>query len=175
MNDDPRQEGYAGEPETKESFMTPFDVSHLRRSLKSIMKPAIVISPGSLIAEALDIMTTRRMGCVLIEENKRLCGIFTERDVLKKIAGSTIDIKTTPIGTLMTVNPQALCESDTIAYALNFMDQGGYRHIPIVSETYEPVGMVSIKDIVSYLVEHFADEILNLPAHRFAGHEAQQA
>jgi CBS domain-containing protein len=71
----------------------------------------------------------------------------------------------------MTVHPQALNEEDTIAYALNFMDLGGYRHIPIVNELFEPVGLVSIKDIVSYLVEHFADEVLNLPPHPLSHQE----
>jgi CBS domain-containing protein len=137
----------------------------LRRSLRSLMKPAFDIGMDAVVSDAIDVMKTRRVGCVVITKDNRLKGIFTERDVLKKIAGSSIDPRTTPITSVMTHSPQVLWEQDTIAYALNFMDLGGYRHIPIVNERFEAVGVVSVKDIVSYLVQNFSDEVLNLPPH----------
>ena len=141
------------------------EVSDLRRSLRTLMKPAITVDIDTPIRDAVHLMQTKRIGCVLVTSHRKLLGIFTERDVLKKIHGSSFDLRTTPTSEVMTINPQALNESDTIAYALNFMDLGGYRHIPIVNELFEPVGLVSVKDIVSYLVQHFADEVLNLPPH----------
>ena len=150
-----------------EQFLSVIDSSSLRRSLKTIMKPAISIPIDTPISQAIYLMQTKRIGCVLITSRGKLFGIFTERDVLKKVLGVAFDLKTTPITEVMTVNPQALNEEDTMAYALNFMDLGGYRHIPIVNDHFEPVGIVSVKDIVSYFVGHFQDEILNLPPHPY--------
>ncbi|PLX30597.1 MAG: hypothetical protein C0600_07920 [Ignavibacteria bacterium] len=141
------------------------EVSDLRRSLRSLMKPAITVDIDTPVHDAVHMMQTKRIGCVLVTSHRKLLGIFTERDVLKKIQGSAFDLRATPITEVMTINPQALNEDDTIAYALNFMDLGGYRHIPLVNDLFEPVGLVSVKDIVSYLVQHFADEVLNLPPH----------
>jgi len=52
---------------------------------------------------------------------------------------------------------------DSLDAALLHMAKGGYRHIPIVDEGNHPLGMVSVRDIISYLVEHFPQEILTLP------------
>ncbi len=147
------------------------EVSDLRRSLHSLMKPAITVEIDTTVQDAVHLMQTKRIGCVLVTSHNKLLGIFTERDVLKKILGAAFDLRSTPITEVMTTNPQALNEDDTIAYALNFMDLGGYRHIPLVNDNFEPVGLVSVKDIVSYLVEHFADEVLNLPPHPLATSE----
>ncbi|MGH2575518.1 MAG: CBS domain-containing protein, partial [Ignavibacteria bacterium] len=59
--------------------------------------------------------------------------------------------------------PETLNYSDSIANALNLMSIGGYRHIPIVDNENRPAGVISIKDIVNFIVDHFHDEILNLP------------
>lgn len=151
--------------EEEEKNIPAIDARTLRRSLKTIMKPAISVTIDSPIIEAIRLMQTKRLGCVLVTSNGKLLGIFTERDVLKKILGVSFDLNTTPIAEVMTPNPQVLDEDDTLAYALNYMDLGGYRHIPIINRHKEPIGLVSIKDIVSYVVEHFADEVINLPPH----------
>ncbi|HOJ05005.1 MAG TPA: CBS domain-containing protein [Bacteroidota bacterium] len=153
--------------ETKdEQGILALEVTDLRRSLRTVMKPAITVDIAMPVKDAIHLMQTKRIGCVLVTSHRKLLGIFTERDVLKKIVGSSFDLRVTPVSEVMTINPQALNEDDTIAYALNFMDLGGYRHIPLVNDLFEPVGLVSVKDIVSYLVQHFADEVLNLPPHR---------
>ena len=149
-----------------EQQLQAIDATVLRRSLKTIMKPAIACAIDTPISQAIFLMQTKRIGCVLVTSRGKLLGIFTERDVLKKILGVSFDLKTTPLTEVMTVNPQSLYEDDTIAYAMNFMDLGGYRHIPIVNRAFEPVGVVSVKDIVAYFVQHFADEVLNLPPHQ---------
>jgi CBS domain-containing protein len=149
------------------------DANTLRRPLKTIMKSAITVPIDAPIQEAIRLMQVKRIGCVLVTSNGKLLGIFTERDVLKKILGVSFDLQVTPITEVMTPNPQFLHEEDTLAYALNFMDLGGYRHIPVVNDRKEPTGLVSIKDIVSYVVEHFADEILNLPPHPDRSYEKE--
>ncbi len=161
------------DPAHDESGSAAFQAEDLRRPLSSLMKPAITAGIDTTVNEAIQLMQRNRIGCVLVVSHRKLLGVFTERDVLKKIVGSNHDIKSTPLSEVMTINPQALNEDDTIAYALNFMDLGGYRHIPIVNDLFEPTGLVSVKDIVSYLVQHFADEVLNLPPHRMTVQEEE--
>ncbi len=139
------------------------DAETLRRGVRTIMKHPLTLTLDTSIAEAIRLMQTKHIGCVLITSDQKLYGIFTERDVLKKLIGAGFNLETTPIAEVMTPNPQYLSDDDTIAFSLNYMYQGGFRHIPIVNGDLEPVGIVSVKDIVSYLVERFADEILNLP------------
>jgi CBS domain-containing protein len=69
----------------------------------------------------------------------------------------------TPVRKLMTGNPETLRPSDSIAYALNKMSLGGYRHIPLVDNSDAPVGVISVKDIVNYLVKLFPKSVMNLP------------
>jgi CBS domain-containing protein len=63
----------------------------------------------------------------------------------------------------MTEDPEVLTPDDPIAYALNKMSVGGFRHVPLVDRARRPVGIVSVKDIVDYLVDIFANDVLTVP------------
>ena len=60
-------------------------------------------------------------------------------------------------------DPETLSPDSPMAYALNVMSLGGFRHIPLVDAKGRPVGVVSVRDIVNHLVDHFSDKVLNLP------------
>jgi CBS domain-containing protein len=99
---------------------------------------------------------------VLVGSSGRLVGIFTERDVLTKVVFRH-DGPLTPLESVMTPNPETLEAGATINYALNMMSVGGYRHIPIVDRDHKPVGVLSVRDIVDFLVQLYPEEVLNLP------------
>jgi CBS domain-containing protein len=120
----------------------------------------IALAPEATIAEAIQVMRDHRIGCVLVVENERLIGIFTERDVLQKVGAGDLD---RPVGELMTPEPEVLVPEDPIVYALNKMSVGGFRHVPLVDGAGQPVGIVSVKDIVDYLVGFFANDVLTVP------------
>jgi CBS domain-containing protein len=63
----------------------------------------------------------------------------------------------------MTPNPTIVHPKDSVAFALKRMEEGGYRHLPVVDEAGQPVGVLSVKRIVHYLVEHFPATVYNLP------------
>ena len=67
-----------------------------------------------------------------------------------------------PDGPVMTRNPETLEPDNSIAFALNKMSVGGYRHIPIV-EGDKPIGVLSVRDVVDFLVDLFPEDVLNLP------------
>jgi CBS domain-containing protein len=63
----------------------------------------------------------------------------------------------------MTSNPVVVDEKESIRAAVRRMEEGGYRHLPVLGETGQPVGVLSVKRIVHYLVEHFPATIYNMP------------
>jgi predicted transcriptional regulator len=68
-----------------------------------------------------------------------------------------------PVSRLMTPDPETLELDDPIVWALNRMSVGGYRHVPLVDREDRPVGILSVKDIVHYIVALFPNEVLTLP------------
>jgi len=137
----------------------------MRRPIRTLptLKPAITLHPSATVREAVEEMNQGNVGCVLVEEGGRLIGVFTERDVLTKVATKGIDIDRTRIEALMTPDPEHLTLEDGIAYALNKMSVGGFRHIPLVDELGRPTGVVAMRNIVDYIVDLFPGEVLNLP------------
>jgi CBS domain-containing protein len=128
----------------------------------------VCLELGSTLAEAIDSMRARRSGCVLVCEGSQIRGIFTERDVLNKIAGQDISMDLA-IESFMTPNPVAVSSEDCLSDAIGLMDQGGYRHLPLVDESGKVEGIISIQDIIEYLADLFPTEVLNLPSHPDSG------
>lgn len=141
-----------------------FDENMLRQPLSVLgPRPPIVVDPGASVLEAVTLMRESRIGCVLVARVRKLEGIFTERDLLNQVTGPGFDASDLPIRRVMTPNPESLRLTDSIAYALNAMSLGGYRHIPLVDETQAPVGVISVRDVIHYLVRLFPKSVMNLP------------
>lgn len=140
------------------------DKRFLSRSLGLLNpKSPYTLSEDTPIRQAIEIMIEKKIGCVVItNEQDKLCGIFTERDVLLRLALRGTDVEKEPISTVMTRQPKSAEMTSTIAWALNMMSQGGYRHIPIVDEDDRPVGVVSVKDIVDYIAHTLTKDLLSI-------------
>ncbi len=137
----------------------------LRLPLRALptLQPAIGLAPSATVREAIDTMKRARLSCVLVVDHDQLVGVFTERDVLTKVAAQEIDVDHTPVRACMTPNPEWLELDDELVYALHRMSVDGYRHIPLVDAQGRPTALVSMRAIVEYLVVLFPQEILNLP------------
>jgi CBS domain-containing protein len=122
--------------------------------------PPIVLTPQAQVREAVAKMQEHRVGCVLICVDRRLVGIFTERDLLKRILAKDKPL-TTPLTDCMTLNPVAVQAKEPVGQALRRMHEGGYRHLPVVDEAGLPVGTLSVRRILHYLVEHFPSTVYN--------------
>jgi CBS domain-containing protein len=118
------------------------------------------LPPGASVRDAIQTMREHRIGCLLVVEGDRLVGILTERDLLLKLDEGNLS---RPVRELMMEDPEVLTPDDPIAYALNKMSVGGFRHVPLVDRARRPVGIVSVKDIVDYLVDIFANDVLTVP------------
>ena len=124
---------------------------------------AVTVTPTATIQSAVENMQKNRHGAVLVEKGGKLVGIFTERDVLMKLAGKGKDWKKEKVEDYMTSNPESLPESASLAFALNMMTEGGYRHVPIVDAKGKPLHVVSMRDVVGYICGFFEKEVKNLP------------
>lgn len=140
------------------------DESVLRRPLLELPPaPPVTVEAPTSVLEVVHLMRDRHAGCVLVVRAGRLKGIFTDRDVVSRVVAAGIDPSKTPVRRVMTTTPETLRPTDSIAFALDLMSVGGYRHIPLVDKAGAPVGTVSVKDIVAYLVGFFPKSVLNLP------------
>jgi CBS domain-containing protein len=107
-------------------------------------------------------MQQRKASCVLVCQDGRLEGIFTERDILKKIVGEKVSLDL-PVKQFMTPSPTTVNIDARLGDAIILMDKGDYRHVPIVDDSGRIEGLISIQDIITYLAELFPTEVLNLP------------
>lgn len=123
----------------------------------------IQVGPSAKVSEVIQSMNDASCGCALVVDDGLLVGIFTERDVLTKVAGTRAEPTAIPVRELMTASPDTLPEDATVAFALNRMSVEGYRHIPIIDDDGKPVGVVGMRDIIDWMVETYPDRILNVP------------
>lgn len=120
------------------------------RALK--FRTPVTIPLDGLLGLALDRMVGHGVGALLVvDPDGRLVGILTERDYLRKVVGVLPDYTRRPVSEYMTRDPETVGPEDRIALALQKMDVGGYRHLPVVEEDGRPVGLVSVKDVIRHI------------------------
>jgi len=145
------------------SALKVLDSSTFRKPIKNIrVKKPLTLSPDKTVADAIELMQKNRMGCVVITEGEKMVGIFTERDILLRVAGKKLS-EQRKLREFMTAKVEGFQPEDSVAFVLNAMHVGGYRHVPVVDENGRPLAVISVKDIVGFLIEHFSEDILNLP------------
>lgn len=123
----------------------------------------LVLPAEATVRDALRLMQQHRRGAVLAVQGGRVAGIFTERDVLLKVAGRDVDPARARLRDHMTPDPVVLHANDPIGLALNKMSIGGYRHIPIVDGAGAPVGMLELPEVGRFLAEFFPEAAVNVP------------
>ncbi|MGD0673195.1 MAG: CBS domain-containing protein [Candidatus Binatus sp.] len=141
-----------------------------------VSQPVLTVSPSTTLADTIHLMQKERRSCVLIMENNRLVGIFTERDILMKVAAQPLDLLHTPVSGSMTADPFTLPADANVAFALNKMVLEGFRHIPLVDGAGRPTAVVSMRNVIEYLGEIYSREMLTVPPdpsqhHRFKDRE----
>jgi CBS domain-containing protein len=137
----------------------------LETAVRELMvRDPLVVDADTTVVAAVNAMNEHHIGCVLVQKAGKLVGIFTERDVLRRVSFHDGN-RSWKVETVMTRNPVTLPPSASVAYALNKMSVDGYRHIPIVNREGTAIGVLSVKDIIHFLVEFFPQDVINLPHH----------
>ena len=116
-------------------------------------KDLLVASPSDSIQKIVKILTTKKKSCVLIYEHGKIVGIVSERKLLTDVAGKYDDLSKVKVREIMTPNPECLKADDPIAYAVNKMALGGFRHVPVLAADGTPISILSIKDVLHYLMQ----------------------
>lgn len=123
----------------------------------------VAVTPQTSVGDTIRAMNAGHVGCALVLQDRKLLGIFTERDVLRKVAGTITDLDGTPVATVMTREPSTLLESALIAHALRKMVAEGYRHVPLVDDQHNAIGVVAVRDLVAWIVALLPETVATLP------------
>lgn len=119
-------------------------------------KQPATVQVGSPVSDVIDIMQAEGFGCILVvDSEQRLAGIVTDRDLLVQVCGKRLDPKDVLVEDVMSANPESLRASDPIAFALNLMHLGHFRHVPLCiwddQQQEFPVGLISTRDILDHV------------------------
>lgn len=145
----------------------------LHRPIRELptLQPAITLERSATVRDAVKAMQQAQMSCVLVVDQGRLAGIFTEWDVVTKVVAQEIDVDHVQMQEVMHPHPDSLGMEDELVYALHQMSLGEYRPLPVVDDQRRPIALVSMQDIIGYLLALFPQEGFNFPpspAHRIA-------
>jgi CBS domain-containing protein len=128
--------------------------------VKEVMerKKLLTASPQASVSEAAKLMEKKNVGAVMVVENERLVGIFTERDAVFRVLARGRDPDTTSLADVMTNDPKTVDPEKTFGSALAMMHENGFRHVPVI-ENGKPVGIVSARYALDPDMEEFVSEV----------------
>ena len=132
-----------------------------QRPVRSIIaKQKILTATAEItVCEAARLMKKKSVGAVMVvKDNGRLTGIFTERDAVFRVLAEGRDPKTTRLSDVMTPHPQTIDPDKPFGHALLMMYDSSFRHVPVV-EDGKPVGMVSARDVLGPELQEFESEL----------------
>jgi CBS domain-containing protein len=137
---------------------------NLRKDPVSRLEPSPPrqVERTATVADAVGLMRKDNVGCVLVCDGGQLVGLFTERDLMCRVLAVGKPL-TMPVADVMTPDPITVQPRDPIRIAVRRMEAGGHRHLPVVDEDRRPVGILSVKRVVHYLVEHYPAAVYNQP------------
>lgn len=110
------------------------------------------ITPYTSVYNALEIMVDKNVSSLVVMEDEKLIGIFTERDYARKVILKGKASRETPVGDIMSGNVITVTPDSTIDDCMQLMTGKFIRHLPVIEED-KVVGVVSIGDVVKYIIE----------------------
>lgn len=127
--------------------------------VRSVMerKKLLIASPQTTVSAAAKLMAKRKVGAVIVVEDQKLVGIFTERDVVVRVIAEGRDTETTRLAEVMTTLLHSVGPDNTFGYAMLLMQENGFRHVPVV-EDGKVIGIVSARDALDPNMEEYLVE-----------------
>jgi CBS domain-containing protein len=120
------------------------------RTVSELVRDQVLVElpPEATVREAARLMSERRVGAVLVTREGALAGIFTERDLMTRIAAAGLDPNRVKLSEVMTSKPQTVEVTASTTEALRIMQSGGFRHLP-VTRSGKIVAVLSLRDFAS--------------------------
>ena len=133
------------------------------KKIQAIMNTKLLqAGPNISLEKAISLMQENKSGYIVIADKKKVVGIITEADIVRKVLGKNVDLKS-PVKEFMTPNPVVLSSNDTVGKAIDLMGEHRFYHIPLVGKTKELEGMLSVRSLIRFLAEFYPTEVYNLP------------
>jgi len=129
----------------------------VRAILDSKGHHVLSVEPGAKLAEAVKLLSERRIGAVLVMSQSQMEGILSERDVVRVLGERGAGVLEEPVSTVMTRKVVSCREKDTVSEIMETMTNGKFRHLPVV-EDGKVVGLISIGDVVKWRVGEYERE-----------------
>ncbi|MGE5336800.1 MAG: cyclic nucleotide-binding/CBS domain-containing protein [Gemmatimonadota bacterium] len=117
----------------------------------------LIASAETTVSEAARRMADKQVGALLVVEDKRLVGIFTERDALFRVIAKGLEPGKTRLADVMTRDPKTISPDKTFGLAMLVMNENRFRHLPVI-ENGRLVGIVSARDALDPDLEEFVAE-----------------
>ena len=133
--------------------------------LKIARTPPITALPDSSVEDVVAMMIREGVGAVVVVEEHCPTGIFTERDLLHRVAGKQLEMASTPVSSVMTSPVKVVNVNTTGSQALAIMASNKFHHLPIVDDGCHILGMVSTSHLLHHVVEDLTDELDSLDAY----------
>ena len=121
-------------------------------------QPFAAISPDTTVDQALRKMAGEEIACLLVSDGDKLMGVFSDRDVLNRIALEYDEVKDRPVLDFVTCDPVYVFDTDSASAAVCVMSVSGYRHVPVVALDGKLVGIISPQRVTHFLRQHFDRE-----------------
>ncbi|MCF8480844.1 MAG: CBS domain-containing protein [Rhodospirillum sp.] len=131
------------------------------RRLRDVLSdhPIVRLALTDTVRTAAEAMAEHHIGSVLVVEDDRLAGIFTERDVIERVVAKGLDPEALTLAEVMTPDPVSVTDGATVMRALHAMRDGGLRHLPVTDDQAHVVGIVSMRDFVDDEVKSYDHEM----------------
>jgi CBS domain-containing protein len=125
------------------------------------------INPDRSVYDALELLEDKNLGCLVVVENEKLIGVFTERDYARKVVLKGKSSKDTPVRDIMTEQPIVVTPTTSVDICMQLMTEKFIRHLPVV-ENGRLIGLVSIGDLVRLTISE-KDYIIDTLSHYISG------
>lgn len=137
----------------------------VKRLLASKSKQGIIsVSPNSMVIDALHVLADNNIGAVVVMENNKLVGIFSERDYVRKGIIKGRSAKDTPVSELMTANVFTITPEKTTHDVMKLFSEKHFRHLPVVEDD-QVIGVISVSDIVNATLKEQQEHIRYLESY----------
>ena len=130
------------------------------KKIRDIMRYGFLftVQRHATVAEAVRVMATHNVGIVTVLDGDKLVGVFSERDVVRRVVNAGLDPARTPVGDVMTTDLVVADADEDYQSAMRKMDQANIRHLLVVSEG-RILSMISIRDLMRVEIQDKGEEI----------------